>query len=750
MKKLISLCIAVVMLLSLCAVSATAANGPMPTDPEGFVGARIGFSQMDAPESAYVVNDKGSGIVINNSAYPGASYDLATNTLTLDNVDAAGSSLFIWYMGDDFKLKVVGDCAVGIIYVSNQFNNYNTNLNIVGDGSLTVNESKAAEAAIYMFADGRNCPKLSVDASVTLHLYGAENDGLIINNYGTTAATAAEAISVAGAGIDGVVGERIVYTDYDSANLMVVRSRTKQFTDGYVAKSKTDPTGKYSVSWWGNDENRYVKHYVYAAGLGLWVVDQDFGEWGGSTRSYSKEEFENEYTIEQSEQPVTIRYTDDEREAQLGYEITQLAKADEPGVVYGGSDSWRSQNPDYSKPEGYTIYRLNWDEEQGVYVEDESVSSDWVSVDEMEEKGWSIVTKTDTVQKVMDVWCNYGEYGDDDRQYRGKVYRDKHNGEEYVQTGTFTSDSDEGVVLRKIWYDEANETYYVRGNLDQQLVSTVAQYERLEFLYDPVFETVTENVRIRYINSYYGFNSYSNEGTLTQRAGDTGLYVARSYTYAGGNTEYSVQPVELRANGHYYALKWETDDSGYFVRNYTPAEFADEGYSFVTTDQDTPFTHVGQVEFFTDQKYTDAQGNFYAVEWDGTVYSYSEDGLSLTFGETTYYEATLSEKTADELISSEREIETDMYHYSLKGDAYHHEGGAAATSLLGDADGDGKVTILDATCIQRKLANLTTTSYNAKAADADEDGKVTILDATAIQRKLANLPTHEGIGVKRV
>ena len=71
-----------------------------------------------------------------------------------------------------------------------------------------------------------------------------------------------------------------------------------------------------------------------------------------------------------------------------------------------------------------------------------------------------------------------------------------------------------------------------------------------------------------------------------------------------------------------------------------------------------------------------------------------------------------------------------------------------ASVILGDADSDGTVTILDATTIQRHLASLPTTSYNNKAADADEDGEVTIIDATCIQRHLASLPTHNGIGNK--
>lgn len=66
--------------------------------------------------------------------------------------------------------------------------------------------------------------------------------------------------------------------------------------------------------------------------------------------------------------------------------------------------------------------------------------------------------------------------------------------------------------------------------------------------------------------------------------------------------------------------------------------------------------------------------------------------------------------------------------------------------IRGDVDGDKAVTILDATAIQRKLAELSVASYNATAADADGDKSVTILDATAIQRHLAELPTNEEIG----
>ena len=52
--------------------------------------------------------------------------------------------------------------------------------------------------------------------------------------------------------------------------------------------------------------------------------------------------------------------------------------------------------------------------------------------------------------------------------------------------------------------------------------------------------------------------------------------------------------------------------------------------------------------------------------------------------------------------------------------------------IVGDTDNDGKVTILDATCIQRWLAGLPNQIFVEEAADTDDDGKTTILDATAI------------------
>ncbi|MBQ7218277.1 MAG: CotH kinase family protein [Ruminococcus sp.] len=65
--------------------------------------------------------------------------------------------------------------------------------------------------------------------------------------------------------------------------------------------------------------------------------------------------------------------------------------------------------------------------------------------------------------------------------------------------------------------------------------------------------------------------------------------------------------------------------------------------------------------------------------------------------------------------------------------------------LVGDANGDGRVDILDATAIQRKLAVYTVASFDAEAADADEDGSVTVYDVTMIRLYLAAFPLDTAV-----
>lgn len=78
--------------------------------------------------------------------------------------------------------------------------------------------------------------------------------------------------------------------------------------------------------------------------------------------------------------------------------------------------------------------------------------------------------------------------------------------------------------------------------------------------------------------------------------------------------------------------------------------------------------------------------------------------------------------------------------------AAYPDGGAAAVAgevVLGDADGDGELTILDATHIQRYLAGYqTSVPEHLQAAMVYDGRELSIIDATMIQRRLAGLTDH--------
>ncbi len=73
-----------------------------------------------------------------------------------------------------------------------------------------------------------------------------------------------------------------------------------------------------------------------------------------------------------------------------------------------------------------------------------------------------------------------------------------------------------------------------------------------------------------------------------------------------------------------------------------------------------------------------------------------------------------------------------------------------ATTIRGDADGNGKVNINDVTSIQRHCAQLETliAKKQTLAADVDGNGYITIDDATYIQEYLAEYEnTYSILGV---
>ena len=72
---------------------------------------------------------------------------------------------------------------------------------------------------------------------------------------------------------------------------------------------------------------------------------------------------------------------------------------------------------------------------------------------------------------------------------------------------------------------------------------------------------------------------------------------------------------------------------------------------------------------------------------------------------------------------------------------------AERNKILGDADGDGTVSITDVTAIQLHLADYEQiTAENSRAADVDGNGVVDVSDATTIQMFIADYDVQYPIG----
>lgn len=98
----------------------------------------------------------------------GASYDQASNTLTLTNYDHPDVALYTNMMGDDFKLNLVGSNKLQNLGIWH--GGWGGSLTICGSGSLTVNENRKNPDGIELFAEGgKSLLTVSGDSTVTVY-----------------------------------------------------------------------------------------------------------------------------------------------------------------------------------------------------------------------------------------------------------------------------------------------------------------------------------------------------------------------------------------------------------------------------------------------------------------------------------------------------------------------------------------------------------------------------------------------------
>ena len=160
-KKIMAFCFAFLMSFVMFGSSVEAANGPNEQD---WSSAYIVIDDGSAnPKHLYNANKS-----VTISTVKNISYDKKTNTLTLNGYQEAEKKIVANEMGDDFKVKVVGNNQIQGIAVWGY--SYGGSLTLEGNGTLEINKNRVQGEPIFLMAEEANA-QFKVKQGVTLKVY---------------------------------------------------------------------------------------------------------------------------------------------------------------------------------------------------------------------------------------------------------------------------------------------------------------------------------------------------------------------------------------------------------------------------------------------------------------------------------------------------------------------------------------------------------------------------------------------------
>ena len=160
-KKMMAFCLTFIMAFAMAGISASAANGP--NEQETSMAFLVIDDGSANPKQLYNANKSVTISTVRN-----ISYDKKTNTLTLNGYQEAEKKIVANEMGDDFKVKVVGNNQIQGIAVWGY--SYGGSLTLEGNGSLEINKNRVQGEPISLMAEEANA-QFKVKQGVTLKVY---------------------------------------------------------------------------------------------------------------------------------------------------------------------------------------------------------------------------------------------------------------------------------------------------------------------------------------------------------------------------------------------------------------------------------------------------------------------------------------------------------------------------------------------------------------------------------------------------
>lgn len=164
-SKAAAIALTTVMALSAAVVftvpKAEAANGPCDEGDWAYAYIAVGNSET----KDNIFSSQGS------NAIDGVSYDKASNTLTLNQYKNADNYIATNMMGDDFKIRLIGENEISSIVAYGDA--WGGSVTICGDGSLTVNPKKQEDYGVRLYAE-RTASVLSVENTCNVTIYAGQ------------------------------------------------------------------------------------------------------------------------------------------------------------------------------------------------------------------------------------------------------------------------------------------------------------------------------------------------------------------------------------------------------------------------------------------------------------------------------------------------------------------------------------------------------------------------------------------------
>ena len=722
MKKVLSFVLALTLVLSVCSFAAFA-EGDEPmfygyialdhTNPDGSPEYHVDPEWGAVTNVCDVIYNGYGG---HEDVIEGIAYSTATNTLTLNGFQAADKILRLSYFPESLNIEVVGNCHIGSIEA------WQAGLNIIGSGSLTVNENEFYDKPICINADGTECTLcFGKDVSVTVYESGKDS------------ACAACIERTAG----GTADKHIFFDSEHNGALKEAYSMREEhvWATGYMKRyeedgtvslgnriiRKSDPEGIYAGYRFVEEdgtEGIIFRKYVFVESIGGYLPDPSFSDdiyeaiYGDSMYMDEFESEDCDYSFALDEGGNTVPL-----ENPFDYDafVYVSVMADDDGNQYAVGSAYNPETGTFEKGaatfepiEGLDgFYRFT--PAEGVNCEDLEYVYDG---DERVEITGYLISEPDTTIRVAE-----------------KVTRASDPGAVYGYTRRWIWEEDREVnIITRYLYDEALDITFEDESFDPIYVDD-----------DNFFDTSEEWQLVRNENgntqwiSYNGYWLDRREGPVYQDSEGNRYMVER---YHDGDQEstnvYTVEPIGVLEGSWFFTLTEGVDISSLTECR---EEVQDE-LMFVLTGTDGVFVYNNSGE----------SGGF---TLSGTVLSYLPEQNN--HAEIQVYregeKTPVATKVLEGTVSSYRVNGLAAGSYVVKVDKAHHIAREYPVTVsenttldmkicpLGDFNLDGKVNIRDV----NKAYNHTmetdkvTDPYAIQCGDvAKHDNIVNIRDVNAL------------------